>query len=160
MGRLVQTDSTGTQRARLRRTVAEVLKRLMAKPELDEEARDLAALIVYVLREIAEGVEKSAGAWDKRHYYIKADRLRAEWDWTDRFSERMTNLLLAGDWSRVPVALAQLAPRFADVNVVKLTRSSALWEGAYDRLVAETRAARKEAAASAEAAEARREASV
>jgi hypothetical protein len=149
MGRLVTTDSTGTQRARLRRTIAEALKRLMAKGDLDDEARDLAALIVYVLREIAEGVEKSASAWDKRHYYIKADRLRADWDWADRFADRLANLLVVEDWGRVPLALAQLAPRFADVNVVKLTRSSALWNGAYDRLVQETRAARRAAAADA-----------
>ena len=147
MGRLVTTDSTGTQRARLRRTIAEALKRLMAKGELDEEAKDLAALIVFVLREIAAGVEKSAAAWDKRHYYIKADRLRADWDWTDRFADRLANLLVVEDWARVPVALAQLAPRFADVSVVKLTRSSTLWEGAHARLVEQTRAARRAAAA-------------
>jgi hypothetical protein len=135
MSRLVQIDSTGAQRQRFRRTVAEALHRLMAKRELDDEARDLAALIVFALREIGAGVEQSATAWDKRNYYLKADQLRAEWTWTERSANRLTNLIRGGDWARLPLALADLAPRFADVNVKKLTRSPRLWEGAYQRLM-------------------------
>jgi hypothetical protein len=136
MGRLVTVDATGTERQRHRRTVAEALKGLMAKPSLDEEARDLAALIVFSLREIDAGVERSAAVWDKRHYYIKADHLRNEWGWAGRYAERMATLITVGDWARLPVVLAELAPRFADVHVAKLTRSPALWRGAYARLLA------------------------
>ena len=134
MGRLINTDSTGTQRQRWRRTIAEALKRLMAKPSLDAEAKDLAALIVIALREIGAGVEQSASAWDKRHYYIKADRLRADWEWAGKAADRLARLIGVDDWVRVPVVLAELAPRFADVDVVKLTRSPRLWEGAYAKL--------------------------
>lgn len=139
MGRLINTDSTGTQRQRWRRTIAEALKRLMQKAELDDEARDLAALIVHSLREISKGVERSATAWDKRHYYIKADRLRADWEWTDRMADRMANLIVAGDWMRLPVVLARLAPRFADVGVTQYTRSEELWNGALARLLEDER---------------------
>ena len=78
--------------------------------------------------------KQSASAWDKRHYYIKADRLRADWEWTDKAAERLARLIGVDDWVRVPVVLAELAPRFADVDVVKLTRSPRLWEGAYAKL--------------------------
>jgi len=137
MSRLINTDSTGAQRQRWRRTVAEALHRLVAKRDLDDEARDLAAIIVFALREIAAGVEQSASVWDKRHYYIKADQLRAEWEWAGRAADRMVGLMRAGDWVRLPVALADLAPRFADVHVSKLTRSAELWAGAYRRLIEE-----------------------
>ncbi len=135
MGRLINTDSTGSQRQRWRRTIAEALKRLMQKRELDDEAQDLAALIVHSLREISAGVERSATAWDKRHYYIKADRLRADWEWADRMADRMANLIVVGDWMRLPVVLARLAPRFADVGVSQFTRSAELWKGAHARLL-------------------------
>ena len=135
MGRLINTDSTGAQRQRWRRTIAEALKRLMAKGSLDAEAKDLAALIVLSLREINEGVEQSATAWDKRHYYIKADRLRHDWEWTQRSADRMIKLIRVDDWLRLPVVLAELAPRFADVSVVKLTRSAEMWNGALERLL-------------------------
>jgi hypothetical protein len=109
----------------------------MAKRELDAEARDLAALIVFALREIQLGVEQSATVWDKKHYYIKADRLRAEWEWSSRAADRMAALIRAGDWVRLPVALADLVPRFADVGVTKLTRGPELWRGAYEKLLAD-----------------------
>lgn len=137
MSRLIQTDSTSNQRQRWRRTIAEALNHLMAKRALDDEAKDLAALIVFALREISAGVEQSASVWDKRNYYIKADRLRADWEWSGRAADRMTSLIRVDDWVRLPVVLADLAPRFADVHVAKLTRSDALWAGAYARLKAE-----------------------
>ena len=137
MGRIVSLNSTGAVRQRLRRTIAEALHQLMAKSALDEDARDLAALIVFALREIGAGVESSASAWDKRGYYVKADRLRSDWSWADRYAERMAALIRAGDWSRLPAVLAELAPRFADVQVHKVTRSAKVWRGAYGRLMAE-----------------------
>ena len=135
MGRIVSVDSTGAQRQRLRRTIAESLNRLMAKRVLDDEARDLAALIVLSLREIDAGIDRSATAWEKRDYFVKADRLRADWAWVPRAADRMTVLIRGGDWARLPVVLASLAPRFADIQVIKLTRSSRSWQGAYRRLM-------------------------
>lgn len=135
MGRVINVDSTGAQRSRLRRTIAECLNRLMAKPELDAEAKDIASLIVLALREITDGVAQSADVWDKRGYYLKSDALRNDWDWADRTADRMANLIRVGDWARLPVVLATLVPRFSDVDVVKLTRSASLWRGAYARLI-------------------------
>ena len=73
MGRLITVDGTGTERTRLRRTIAEALRLLGQKDGLDGEARDLTALIVFSLRQIAQGVDSSAAAWEKRDYFIKAE---------------------------------------------------------------------------------------
>jgi hypothetical protein len=137
MSRLINPDSTGTERQRHRRTIAEALHLLMAKEGLDAEARDLAALIVFSLREISAGVERSADVWDKRHYYIKADHLRRDWEWAARAAERMTNLIGGGDWARLPIVLGSLVPHFADITVAKVTRSRKLWAGSYRRLLEE-----------------------
>jgi hypothetical protein len=136
VGSIVNLDSTGAERQRLRRTIAEALNRLMAKRTLDDEARDLSALIVLSLRRMDEGVSRSAAVWERRGYYVKADRLRTDWEWAARSADRMTVLIRGGDWARLPVVLAGLAPRFADVQVVKLTRSPRTWQGAYDKLMA------------------------
>ena len=137
MGRLISAESPSTVRQRWRRTIAEALKHLMTKRELDEEVKDLSALIVFALREISAGVEQSASVWDKKHYYIKADHLRADWEWADRTADRMVRLINVEDWLRLPVVLAEMAPRFADVNVNQFTRSAKLWQGAYQRLKAQ-----------------------
>lgn len=135
MGRVIKVDSPGAERQRLRRTIAEALHLLVAKTSLDDEARDLASLIVFCLREIDRNIDASAAAWDKRGYYIRADQLRDEWDWAARSAERMTKLIRVGDWPRLPVALADLAGRFRDVRIAKVTRNPNLWRGAYHRLM-------------------------
>jgi hypothetical protein len=135
MSRLITPDDTGVERERHRRTIAEALHRLAAKRQMDTEALDLSALIVFSLRAVHQGVERSAEAWDKRHYYVKADRLRSDWDWCARYADRLARLIRAGDWQRLPVVLGDLAPHFADIRVARLTRSERLWRGAYERLV-------------------------
>ena len=44
-------------------------------------ARDLLAIINLAIQAAAADAEKSAAAWDKRAYHIRADQLRREWEW-------------------------------------------------------------------------------
>ncbi len=136
MSRVVTVDSVGSQRQRLRRTIAEALRRLMAKRELDEEARDLAALIVFSLREIDEGVEQTATAWEKRDYYIKADRFRQEWLWVGPAADEIERILRRQAWDRLPAALARLLSHFSDITINRMVRTEKLWQGCYRRLLA------------------------
>ena len=137
MGRLVTIDGTGTERNRLRRTIAEALRLLGQKAELDDEARDLTALIVFSLRQIAAGVETSAAAWEKRDYYMKADRFRREWAWVELSAGELEKILRQGRWTALPAALARLLPRFSDIKLSKMTRTPDLWAGCYARLLHE-----------------------
>ena len=137
MGRLVTIDGTGTERNRLRRTIAEALRLLGGKQAIDDETRDLAALIVYSLRHIAQGVDTSAAAWEKRDYYMKADKFRLEWDWVERSAKELEKVLLEGRWNDLPLVLAKLLPRFSDIKLTKMTRTPDLWAGCYEKLLKE-----------------------
>ncbi|MBC7239066.1 MAG: hypothetical protein H5T71_03080, partial [Chloroflexi bacterium] len=81
MSRVINTASPGKERGQLRRTCAEVLRHLMFKRTLDDETKDMAAVLVYALEGIAETVDVTVEAWEKRDYFIKADRFRLEWEW-------------------------------------------------------------------------------
>lgn len=64
------------------RIVAEML--LVHLPAvLDDQAltRDLLTIVGLAIRAAAADAEKSAAAWDKRAYFVKADELRREWEW-------------------------------------------------------------------------------
>ncbi|MGQ9683337.1 MAG: hypothetical protein ACUVX9_12425 [Anaerolineae bacterium] len=135
MSRVVNTDGVGTRRQRLRRTIAEALRHLMAKGELDNEARDLAALIVFCLREIDEGIEQTTAAWEKRDYYLKADRFRQEWLWVAPAADELEKLIRQGAWDRLPASLAKLLGHFGDITVNRTVRSEKLWQGCYQKLV-------------------------
>ena len=134
MSRVFSTDSVGKRRRQLRRTIAEALRRMVSKTTFDQESRDLAALIVFSLRRLEEGVEQTASAWEKRDYFLKGDRFRREWEWLEETTYALESALLLAQWDQVPAVLATLLPRFADITVVKFTRSADLWDGAYQKL--------------------------
>ena len=138
MSRIIHAEGTPTtKRNRLRRSIAEALRRLMQKPEVDAESKDLAAFIVFCLREIQKNIEKSAEAWEKRNYYLKADRFRRDWEWLGPMERLLAMALIGKQWDDLPSLLAQLFVKFQDITVTKFTRKPELWDGAYDRLVDE-----------------------
>lgn len=135
MSRIIATEGPGKVRNQHRRTIAEALRRLSQKSGVDDEARDLAALIVFCLHGIAESVDQTVTAWEKRDYYLKADRFRQEWRWVDPMADELSGMIHEGRWGEMAAVLAGLAPHFADVTVKQMTRKPALWRGAYRRLV-------------------------
>ncbi len=135
MSRIIATESVGQQRHRLRRTIAEALRRLATKPAFDQESLDLAALIVFSLRRLEDGVEQTATAWEKRDYWLKADRFQREWEWIDESAYALETALLLGQQDQVPDILITLFPRFGDITIARYTRSTELWEGCYQRLL-------------------------
>jgi hypothetical protein len=134
LSRIIATESVGQRRHQLRRTIAEALRRMATKPSFDEESLDLAALIVFSLRKLEDGVEQTATAWEKRDYYLKADRFRRQWEWLDETAYALETALLLGPQDQVPEVLATLFPKFSDITIGRYTRSPALWEGCYQRL--------------------------
>jgi hypothetical protein len=111
------------------------LRRLANKSSFDQESQDLTALIVFSLRRLAEGVEQTTTAWEKRDYFLKADRFRLQWEWVDDTAYALESALLLAQWDKVPEILATLFPKFTDITVARYTRSSELWDGCYQRLV-------------------------
>lgn len=137
MSRIVNISTPGKLRNQQRRTIAEALRLLMYKRSIDQEARDMAATIVFSLREIAESIEVTTAAWEDRDYYLKADRFRLEWEWVKPTAARLQEVIIKGHWAELPEVLAQLAPKFADISIAKMTRTPDTWESAYQRLVKE-----------------------
>lgn len=137
MSRVVNLDGPGKARSQLMRTSAEIIRHLSQKSELDEEACDLAALLVYCLREIDSGIDDSALAWEKRDYWVKAEQFRARWAWAGRAAGELNAVIVRGAWEQLPLVLTHLFPHFTDIKIVKLTRSPSLWRGAYKRLMNE-----------------------
>jgi hypothetical protein len=137
MSRVISIDGPGKVRNRHRRTIAEALRRLSQKPQLDDEAKDLAALIVFSLHGIADTVDRTTDAWEKRDYFLKADRFREQWRWLEPTSDELSGVIHAGQWDQLPSVLAGLMPHFADIRIKQMTRKPTLWQGAYERFMQE-----------------------
>ncbi len=137
MSRVINPDNPGKKRNQVMRTAAELLRRLSQKPDIDAEARDMLAMLVFCLREIDEGIEDSAKAWEKRDYWMKAEEFRQRWAWAGRAADELKALILQEDWAALPPYMLKLFPKFSDIKVTKFTRDESTWSRAYDRLAAE-----------------------
>ncbi len=135
MSRVIKTESPGKTRNRLMRTCAELLRHLSQKQQVDEEAKDMAAFLVFCLQEIAQGIDDSAAVWEKRDYWIKAEQLRQRWNWVSQAAARLEALIRKEAWHQLPEHLMQLLPHFAEIKITRFTRSSELWKGAYEHLL-------------------------
>jgi hypothetical protein len=135
MSRVFRIDNPTTVRNRQMRSIAEMLRRLSQKPNLDAESKDLAAKITLLLWEITDGVEKSAQAWEKRDYWMKAERFMREWSWAAEIAANMEDVLRHEAFDLLPGLMAELFPRMAQIQIKKMTRKPDLWRGAYAELL-------------------------
>ena len=138
MSRIVRTgDTPAKTRNAHRRSCAEVIRLLAQKSSFDDEAKDMAAFLVFSLRGIGETIESSAGAWDERNYCKKAEALRHKWRWTTQKSEEIGKLVVEGKWQMLAPLIIELIPHFSDVTITAITRTPDWWVGARRALIKE-----------------------
>jgi hypothetical protein len=106
----------------------------MRQPEPNDVTRDLAAFIALALESVAETIDSSVGAWEKRGYWIKADRFRMEWAWTEKYSKSMRKAVNEDDWSAVAMTAVQVTEKLKNVHVPQRHRLGTPWVGAWERL--------------------------
>lgn len=137
MSRVINTNNPGKIRERNRRTIAELLRRLSKKQSIDQEALDMLATIVFELTEIWAGVETTTQAWEKRGYWMKADRFIRDWEWTREVAANLDDILRHEAWDLIPEIIAECYPHFTDIKIKTMTRKPDTWRGAYNRLLNE-----------------------
>ncbi len=137
MSRVINVNNPTKIRNYARRTIAEILYLLPRKAKFDDEAKDMTATIVYCLREIDSTIETSAAAWEKRDYWMKAERFLRDWGWTKEVAANFEDIIREEAWDLLPELLADLMPHFTDLEIKSFTRKADAWQGAYKRLLAD-----------------------
>ena len=134
MSRVINPDSAGKERTRLTKAIVISIRELAKQTEPNAEARDLAAFIAFALQTIADGIDVSVAAWEKRDYWVKADRFRMEWTWAGQMGEKMKAAVLTDDWGNVAMLSAQIAQKLQKVKVSENHRMGKPWVGAWEKL--------------------------
>lgn len=134
MSRVINPDSAGKDRARLSKAIVLAIRELAKQSEPTAEARDLAAFIALALQTIAEGIDVSVAAWEKRDYWVKADRFRMEWMWAGTTAAKMKSAAQADDWAAIATLLPTIAGKFGKIMVSDNHRLGKPWLGAYKKL--------------------------
>lgn len=132
MSRVINPESAGKRRAQLSKAIVLAIRELMKQSEPGPLTRDLAAFIAQSAQEIGETVEVSVAAWEKRGYWVKADRFRMDWEWAENLGKMMEDALRGEDWPRVAMTAVKIAQKLSKVKVAERNRIGAPWVGAYN----------------------------
>lgn len=127
-------ESGTTLRNRLSRGIVLAIRLLMEQGAPDDDSLDKIAFVVLALNKIAESVDASATAWEKRDYWVKADAFRMEWEWVLDCSERLKDALLAKDWAQIASELIVVGQKLNKVQISPKNRIGEPWIGAYAAL--------------------------
>ncbi len=139
MSRVINPNSAGKERTRLTRAVALAVRELAktdptANAGQLNEAHDLAAFIALALETVAETIEVSVVAWEKRNYWVKADKFRIEWGWASQLAGQMREAALNDDWASVAQVSMQVALKLQKIKISDKHRMGRPWEGSWRRL--------------------------
>ncbi len=131
MSRVINPDFVGKERTRLTKSIVLCIRELAKQSKVTPETKDMASFIALALQSISDGVDVSVAAWEKRDYWVKADKFRMEWMWTGQFAEKMKTAVLTDDWATIASLMPQIASRLNKVEVSDNHRLGKPWENAY-----------------------------
>jgi hypothetical protein len=133
---IINPESAGKERTQLSKGIVLAIRELAKQTDTGAESRDMAAFIAVALAQISQGIDVSVVAWEKRGYWVKADRFRMEWLWAGTYADKMKLAVLSDDWASVAITMAQVAQKLTKVQVAAGHRLGKPWVGAWKLLSA------------------------
>ena len=134
MSRLINSESAGKDRTRLTKIVVIAIRELLRQKEPSDLSRDLIACILMSLDGIYETVDASVEAWEKRGYWLKADRFRMDWQWTKLLADQMRPLVFAENYGELIPLMVQVLQALDSVKVSENHRLGTPWTGAWAQI--------------------------
>jgi len=134
VSRLIKTDTVGKDRTRLSKAIVLAVRELAKQNDITTQAKDLAAFIALALQTISDGIDESVAAWEKRDYWVKADRFRMEWLWAGQTAKKMKTALMEDDWGTIAILMPQIATKLNKIRVSDNHRMGKPWVGSYKRM--------------------------
>lgn len=132
---IINPESAGKERTQLTKGIVLAIRELAKQADTGAEARDMAAFISIALSQISAGIDVSVVAWEKRGYWVKADKFRMEWLWAGLYADKMKAALVTDDWVTVAVTMTQIAQKLSKVDVPAGHRLGRPWVGAWKLLL-------------------------
>jgi len=134
LSRVINPESAGKDRTRLTKSVVLAVRELAKQKDVNDEAKDLAAFISLALKSISEGIDISVVAWEKRGYWVKADRFRMDWMWTGQYADKIKLAIFTDDWGTIAMTIPQIAQKLGKIEVSDNHRLGKPWTGAFKQL--------------------------
>ena len=74
-------------------------------------------------------------AWEKKGYWVKADKFRMEWLWAQSYSGKLEEAILAESVERITPLLSNIKIKLINLNVKPVKSTDNYWQGYSDKLV-------------------------
>ena len=134
MSRIINPDGVGKERKHLSRAIVLAIRELMQQSSPDGNIYDPAAFIVLALEMLSEGIERTVIPWEKRGYWLKADKFMLEWEWSTQLGKVMREAVLSEDLGGIATTAGKIGEKLSNVKVPKRHRLGVPWECAWDQL--------------------------
>jgi hypothetical protein len=138
LGKIIHTTNASTQREQSIRMIAFVLPEFSKALKTEEDALDMAAFVFAHLKTIANSVDQTALAWEKRDYWVKADAFRRQWAWVDKPSRVLEECLRQKDVASLAGALRELSRVLPPPKSAQKKMQTPPWAGFWKKLFAES----------------------
>jgi hypothetical protein len=135
MSRVINTQSVGKERNQLVKAIVISIRELMKQGKPDAVSKDLVAFIAIALEAVSETIERTVTPWEKRNYWVKADKFRQDWAWTKSLSDELSIALLSEDWPAIASTTVKIGSKLSHVEVSDRHRMGKPWVGAWDKFV-------------------------
>ena len=133
MGRVYNPNKPGKERERLLKLMKVTIKELHECQAGSDDFKDLASFLSLTLKAVSVTVSTTITAWEKRGYWLKADRFRLEWSWVDNISQQVEVMLRQSDWEALVKLTNEIQLNLVNVPLLKKHRFGKPWVGAYDK---------------------------
>ncbi|MGB9673209.1 MAG: hypothetical protein ACPL3P_03655 [Anaerolineales bacterium] len=130
MSRIIRTQNNAINRKRALRLIQDAI---VEYNNNIADIKDIAAYIVVLLEEIYKSVEITSAAWEKRDYWLKADRFRQEWRWAQEYKEQLIQVLNDENWKRVGEILIDLNKKIGEDSNGNNRKKKINYAGSWDR---------------------------
>jgi hypothetical protein len=135
MSRVINPDSAGKERTQLTKSIVLAVRQLVKQTDIDVATRDLAAYIALALYKVDASIDVSVLAWEKRGYWVKADKFRMEWLWAGQLAGKLKAAILKEDWGTVALTSAQIGQKLGKIQIAEHNRLGTPWVGAYKKML-------------------------
>jgi hypothetical protein len=135
MSRVINPDSAGKERTQLTKAIVLSVRQLARQSEIDDMTRDMAAFIALALFKVDATIDVSVQAWEKRGYWVKADKFRMEWFWTGQLAGKIKEAIITEDWATVALLSAQVGQKLGKIQIAEHHHLGTPWVGAYKKLL-------------------------
>jgi len=134
MSRIISHEGPGKVRGVLTKAIVAGIRQLAKREKFDDESKDIISFIILSLEEITQSVEKSVVAWEKRNYWIKADKFRMEWAWSSKCSQMLRTAYMENDLFEMSKGIAEVGKYLSYINISDRNRIGTPWKGYRNRL--------------------------